>query len=478
VTTPTITAALRDPNLFGPFLGDDLSTWQGWLTALRVLYGLPVRSPESHALIRRCTGRDPVQLPAAGFNEALFLVGRRSGKSRTAAVIGAYEAVLAGHEAKLARGERGVVAVVAPTKNQGRVVRDYLRAIFDATVLAEEVVSETDGGFELRTGTRVEVMAGHWRTVRGFTLLAAIVDELAFMGLDEEAKVRSDAELIAALRPGLATTGGKLVGITSPHARKGFCWAAYRRHWGSNAESTLVWNCSSRTMNPTLSQAVVDRALAEDLAKAKAEYLGEFRDDVAAFIDPALVERLVVRGRRELPPRDGVRYVAFVDPSGGRGDEAALCIAHREGRAVVIDLLRRYPAPHDPHAVVTRMVAEVRRFGCHRVTGDNYAAEWVARAFAGAGVAYTQCDKARSALYLELLPRLCSGEVELPDDPALVAQLAGLERRTRSGGKDVIDHPPGGHDDLANAVAGAADAVVSVRRVGGMRRRAAARFTL
>src|SRR5205085_7711562 len=52
---------------------------------------------------------------------------------------------------------------------------------------------------------------------------------------------------------------------------------------------------------------------------------------------------------------------------------------------------------------------------------------------------------------LELLPRLCSGEIELPDDRALIDQLAGLERRTRSGGKDVIDHPPGGHDDLANA---------------------------
>lgn len=37
----------------------------------------------------------------------------------------------------------------------------------------------------------------------------------------------------------------------------------------------------------------------------------------------------------------------------------------------------------------------------------------------------------------------------------LLAQLFGLERRTARGGRDVIDHGPGGHDDLANAVAGA-----------------------
>jgi hypothetical protein len=33
--------------------------------------------------------------------------------------------------------------------------------------------------------------------------------------------------------------------------------------------------------------------------------------------------------------------------------------------------------------------------------------------------------------------------------------MVGLERRTARGGRDSIDHAPGAHDDLANAVAGA-----------------------
>lgn len=38
-------------------------------------------------------------------------------------------------------------------------------------------------------------------------------------------------------------------------------------------------------------------------------------------------------------------------------------------------------------------------------------------------------------------------------------QLIGLERRTARGtGRDVIDHAPGAHDDLVNAVAGLAAA--------------------
>jgi hypothetical protein len=53
-----------------------------------------------------------------------------------------------------------------------------------------------------------------------------------------------------------------------------------------------------------------------------------------------------------------------------------------------------------------------------------------------------------------MLPAINSGQVELPDDVRLVAQIVGLERRTARGGRDSIDHAPGGHDDLCNAVAG------------------------
>jgi hypothetical protein len=36
----------------------------------------------------------------------------------------------------------------------------------------------------------------------------------------------------------------------------------------------------------------------------------------------------------------------------------------------------------------------------------------------------------------------------------LARQLVALERRTTRGGRDIIDHAPGAHDDRANAAAG------------------------
>lgn len=463
-----IIKAVHDANLLRPFLGDDLKSWRNWLTALRAMYGLKIRE-EQRELVRQCTGRRCKLLPSDGFDTALFLTGRRSGKSRLAAIIGAYEAVLAQHESKLSKGERGVVAICAPTKSQGRIVTDYLRAIFDAPLLRNEVTAETREGFELASGTRIEILPGDWRTVRGYTLLAAIVDEACFFGYDAECKIRSDTELVRAIKPSLATVGGKLVCISSPYARKGWCYATHQKNFANDAGKVFVWNCPSTTMNPTLPQSVVDEAIAEDLQAAKSEYLGEFRDDVAEFLPRAVIEGLVVPKRGELLRSPDLRYSAFADLSGGRNDDAAIAIAHRQNRNIVIDVARRYRPPFNPHEVIGQMAELLNRYKIRRVTGDNYAAEFVARAFEGCGIRYFKSEKPKSVLYAELLPRLCSGEIELPDDETLVSQLASLERRTRSGGRDVIDHPPGGHDDLANAVAGVADcAFVRVIEVGAL----------
>lgn len=459
-----IIEACKDEKLFLDYLDNDLSTWQPWLAALRVVYGLhpPKWRPRGRKLIEQCTGRDVDQLPTVGFDVALFLTGRRSGKSRIAAVIAAYEAILAGREKKLKKGETGVVAVVSPTTKQSRIVKKYIRAIFDTPLLKQEVLRDTQNGFELKNGIQVEILAGDWRTIRGYTIIAAIIDELCFFGVDAEAKVKSDTELIRAIEPGLKTIGGKLIGISSPYAKKGWCYQQYKRSFGNNDGRVLVWNCPSRTMNATLPQKVVDDAMAEDLASAKSEYLGEFRDDVGQYLPRDVIERLVVDGRTRIEPEPKTTYYAFADLSGGRGDDAALAIGHREGRVVVLDALYRYAAPFNPYDVISQMMQQLKRYSVRRVVGDNYAAEFCVSGFKAYGMPYEKSPLPKSGLYLELLPRLCSSEIELLDDERLVTQLASLERRTRSGGKDMVDHPAGGMDDMANAVAGLA--VVASKR--------------
>jgi hypothetical protein len=209
-------------------------------------------------------------------------------------------------------------------------------------------------------------------------------------------------------------------------------------------------------MNPTLPQSVIDRALQEDYQAARSEYLAEFRDDITNFVPLELLETLVVRHRKENLPRPGFKYHAFVDLSGGRGDASALAIAHKDKSKIVLDVLDHHPSPHNPFEVVNAMAKRLHEWNIRRVIGDAYSAEFAASAFQNQGISYRKCEKTKSLLYAELLPVLCSAEIQLLDHERLIKQLASLERKTRAGGKDVIDHPPKANDDLANAVAGVA----------------------
>lgn len=469
--------AIKDEQLFRPFLGESLESWRPWSIALRSLYGLPVESQNGKELVRQCTGRPAEMLPEQGFSTALFLVGRRSGKSRISAIVAAYEALFGGHETRLAKGESGIIPIISPTRYQSGIVWKYVQALFDVPLLKQEVVDNREGDkiLVLRNGIEIRILTGDWRTVRGPSIVCAIIDECCFLGLTEESKVRSDAELIRALRPALLTTKGKLIAISSKYARKGWAYQQWLRQHGCNSGvspsfvqgwTTLVWDSPSRVMNPTLSQVEIDAAYLEDPAAARSEYGGEWRDDVSEFVPRSLVESLVAKGRKELLPRQDRSYFAFSDLSGGRHDDAGLAIAHREGRKLILDLAKLWRAPFNPHHIIGKQAEELKRFGLRSVTGDNYAAAFVADSFKSQGVHYLKSELAKSELYREFLPRLCSAEIELLDDECLIDQIASLERRTRSGGNDLIDHPPGGRDDLANVVAGVS-AAKGKRRIGG-----------
>ncbi|MBA4411587.1 MAG: hypothetical protein C0397_19490 [Odoribacter sp.] len=451
-----IISAIKDPNLFRPYLADKnnkLSTWVSWLTALRCLYGLPIKKQKNQELVLQCTSRKT--LPTDEFRTALFLTGRRSGKSRIAAIIGAFEAALSGREKCLAPGEVGLVSIVSPSRDQSQIIKNYIRAIFTADLLSAEIVQENKlkGFFSLSNGVHIQILTGDFRLVRGFTQLAVIADEVCFFGLSEESKVRNDDELIRAIRPALLTTKGKLIAISTKYAPKGWAYRMWQRNQEMPNNRVLVWDAPTATMNLQITKQEIDDAIAEDPISGRTEFLNEWREDVCSFIPPEMVSSLVVKGRKELLPREKIQYYSFIDVSGGRNDSATIAIAHKESK-VVLDYIKRYPAPFNPHTVIALMAEELKKYGLHQTAGDNYAAEFVVQSFRHHGIIYKKSELCKNDLYLEFLPHLCSGGVELLDDEILVQQLSSLERRTRSGGKDVIDHPQGGHDDVANSVAG------------------------
>src|SRR3954453_14884663 len=225
------------------------------------------------------------------------------------------------------------------------------------------------------TVAKLEVRPASFRRLRGPTYVAVIADELAFWYVDA-AYANPDVEILNAVEPGLATTGGPLILASSPHARRGVLWEMFKRHHGAGGDPLiLVAHGASRTLNPTLPQRVGDRALEQDRSRATAEYLAEFRTDVEGFGALEVVESCV-GDHREMMPASGSFYRAFVDPSGGSADSFTLAVAHKDRdkhKRIVIDAVRERRPPFSPEDVVEEFAALLQTYRVSSVTGDRYA---------------------------------------------------------------------------------------------------------
>jgi hypothetical protein len=97
------------------------------------------------------------------------------------------------------------------------------------------VERQTAEAIHLRNRIVIEVHTASFRAVRGYTVIGAICDEIAFWGAEDSAN--PDVEILNGLRPGMATVpGALLLCISSPYPPRGALWEAYRAHHGRDGD--------------------------------------------------------------------------------------------------------------------------------------------------------------------------------------------------------------------------------------------------
>ena len=450
---PNIIECLDDPKLgFGSRVTSSES-WRAWRVALKAVFGLEMTDGEA-AIFRECTGRET--LPNNQTSECFFVCGRRAGKSYLLALIGVFLAIFRDYKPFLSAGERAHIMILASDRRQSRLILRYVKGALERSkILAALVEREVADGFDLANSVSLEIATASNKTTRGYALAAVLADELAFWPVEDTGAV-SDEDILAALRPALSGfPNALLLAASSPYAKRGALYSAFKHHYGSEDPHTLVWRAPTRRMNPSIPQSYIDQAMERDPASAASEYLAEWREGIGSFISREVVELLVMRGRREISPIPGVKFYGFVDPSGGGGaDSFTAAIAYASDDTIVLAAIREITPPFSPADAVSELSAFARSYGLTEVVGDRFAGAWPLEAFQAHGITYRYSELPRSGLYLELLPILNSGRIELLDHPRLVSQLSNLERRTVRGSRDVIDHPPNSHDDIGNCVAG------------------------
>ena len=438
-----IIEALESSSYFGPAFRD-LSTWRNWLTFLKVIYGLSLDAEELE-VYRQCTKRSaPLQ---QGFREVYAICGRRGGKSRIMSTIAVYEGLWGNWAEGLAPGERAFIFLLATDRVQAGVCFRYVKGLLE--LFEDEVESMTADIIELKNKTTIMVKTSSYQTSRGFSTALIILDELAFFRSDNSAQPVD--ELVAALMPSLLPNGF-IIGASTPYMPSGYLYDQYDEYFGHDEAEVLCWKAGTRVMNPSYSDSFIKKLFRKDKVKYEAEYNAEFRSDVDNFLTSFMVTGAMTR--QQTLPEPGQHYEAFTDASGGRVDSYTLAIGYRSGEKSVVSRVEERMAPFDP-AEVTREYAELlKAYGVKSVKSDRYAGNWVSSAFEKQGIRTEISELTASDIYLEFQPLLSMGRVELVTHEKLSVQLQQLERRTRQGGRDQVTHPDGGHDDVANAVAG------------------------
>ena len=138
--------------------------------------------------------------------------------------------------------------VSAGDRQQARVVFRYVRGLLESVpMLAAKIERQTSEAIHLSNRVSIEVHTASYRTTRGYTVVGAVLDEVAYWSVEDSSN--PDHEIVNAIRPAMATIpGALLLGISSPYARRGVLWDAYKRHHGKDGDPVLVWQSDTRSI--------------------------------------------------------------------------------------------------------------------------------------------------------------------------------------------------------------------------------------
>src|SRR6516164_8319890 len=454
--TPRIplSSALTDPALFGTtFRAPSFWTWR---VVAKMIDGIPLAEPRDIELFKQCTGRN--QLPIKPVHRLILLAGRRAGKDRFLSACAVWRAALCADWRKhISAGEQAVVLLLGTDRKQAGILRHYCEGLLRVPMLAQEIMRQTGELIKFKNGASLEIATNDARLVRGRSAIAVLGSECCHWRTDEQSD-SSDEEVVGAAEPSMALCpdGGRLVLGSSVHRKRGYMFRKFKQLHGNNDAEDVCWFATSSVMNPELPAHVIEKALAEDAPRARAEYLNVWREDVNDFIPADLVESCTDFGVRERALQSGVRYFAYCDASSGLGNSFTLAIAHR-GPPHMLDVVREVRPRFVPAQVIADFAQLLKLYKITEIQGDKYAigfheAEWRTH-----GIKFTACKRTTSENYLQALPLLLAGRVRLVDNVILRNQLSSLERCASAGDRETVTHAQhaSARDDLACAACGA-----------------------
>lgn len=216
---------------------------------------------------------DPIQteLLTTTARKIIVCCTRQFGKSTIAALIALHEAL---YQAP------AMIILVSPSLIQStelfKKIHDFWSKLPGMPAANQESLSR----LSLANGSRIISLPGSEKTVRGYSGATLVV-------ADEAARIPE--ELLAAVRPTLASTNGRFIALSTPAAKRGWFYESWRTGEGWKKVMVKADACSR----------ISAEFLADELAQLgpmifSQEYMCEFIDPLAAVFSTDLIQQALV----------------------------------------------------------------------------------------------------------------------------------------------------------------------------------------
>ena len=395
-----------------------------------------------------------------GHQQAVIRAGRRSGKSLLADILALYDALVRDDlRDKMLPGEWRVASIVCPRLDQAQSHIVNIGARLAASKrIGKMVQQQTAEEITFRNGSSIRAFPCSARGIRGGAWSSCILDEFGHFLTSDEGNAAGDRVLEAAL-PSLAQFGddGWLVCISTPLWKQGAFYKLVQRAESGRFPYIYSLHASTAEMNPNVPGEWLAQREAEDPDLYRREFMAEFVDGTTAFLASADViacqRQTGVNG-----PRDGISYVAAIDPAFSR-DLFALGVAHRERELVVLDGVWTW-FREGFEGTLDQVVETLDRYRCRSVRTDQFSAQAVMEGLGRRGlhcevVAWEVSGKWNA--YARMKALINTRGLELPRDDALAQELMGLEAKALPSGNVRVSASGAGHDDRASVLAALVD---------------------
>lgn len=347
--------------------------------------------------------------------EAILVLGARSGKSMIASIIALYEATRKKWAKYLNPGESGYIEVISTRQKQSEQIigANCLRLMENSYNLKGLIKDSTMSELTLKNNMKILSLPCNETSGRGLPIAVLIMDEVAHFYTEG---VKADKTIFNALNPRRAQfPGSKLILLSTPSAKQGLLWDFYEQ--GFKVPDRLTANAETLFMNPLVDQKFLQKEKKRDIDNYRREFLAEFAEKVEAFLSYELIENsLKLAG--DLPFNPEYVYCAGIDASGLAGrDKFALAISHNQENNIYVDKVISWDLK-DPDPIMKDIEEIAGLYNFNKVSIDKYARGWVQNALEKIGLEVI-IRPSLAEIYVNLKSLMIGDRLYLPDNKGI-----------------------------------------------------------